>query len=198
MCIRRTWQSRRVVYTKDVIAFSRLEEDVLLEAVPLADVTGIDTMKDVDQNDISKNNFESAVDFTHAFQIRTKKDGFNAGRKYFIQASSEEELTQLVTEISHVANAAVEREAARSRWERMQSKAREFYNNSWFQGVAAFLIVAVLYVRSSRLNPNRALISNLAPRRRTSARLSSKHSASSTYSTGRTAPRPASRTCSIT
>jgi hypothetical protein len=134
------------VYTKDVIAFARLDEDVLLDAVPLAEVTGIDTMQDVDQNDISKNNFESAVDFTNAFQIRTKKDGFNAGRKYFIQANSEEELTQLVAEITHVAKVAVEREAARSKWERMQTRVQIFYNNSWFQGIAAFLIIAVPFL----------------------------------------------------
>jgi hypothetical protein len=127
-----------------VIAFARLEEDVLLDAIPLADVTGIDSMQEVDHNDISKNSFETAVDFTYAFQIRTKKDGFNAGRKYFIQASSDNELSQLVVEISKAAKAAAEREAARSKWERMQSLVREFYNASWFQGAAAFLIIAVL------------------------------------------------------
>jgi hypothetical protein len=127
-----------------VIAFARLDEDVLLDAVPLSEVIGIDCMKEVDQDDVaSKSNFESAVNFTHAFQIRTKKDGFNAGRKYFIQANSDEELTQLVDEISKVAIIAAEREAARSKWEKIQLDVREFYNASWLQGAAAFLIIAV-------------------------------------------------------
>jgi hypothetical protein len=132
------------VYTKDVIAFSRLEEDVLLDAVPLAEVTGIDSMHEVDETDISKSNFELSVDFTHAFQIRTKKDGFNAGRKYFIQASSDEELAQLVAELAQIAMAAAEREVARSKWDRMQRRVRDIYNASWLQGGAAFLIIAVL------------------------------------------------------
>jgi hypothetical protein len=154
----RTWQSRRVLYTRDVIAFARLDEDVLLDAIPLAEVTGIDSMQEVDQNDISKNNFEAAVDFTHAFQIRTKRDGYNAGRKYFVQANSDQELAQLVAEISRVAKVAAEREAARSKWERMQKKVQKIYNHSWFQGVAAFLIIAVLSYMPTAQIPLRAAL----------------------------------------
>ena len=84
------------------------------------------------------------MDFTHAFQIRTKKNGFNAGRKYFIQASSDEELAQLVAELAQIAMAAAEREVARSKWDRMQRRVRDIYNASWLQGGAAFLIIAVL------------------------------------------------------
>jgi hypothetical protein len=154
----RSWQSRRVVYSRDVIAFARLDEDVLLDAIPLAEVIGIDSMQEVDQNDISKNNFEASVDFTHAFQIRTKRDGYNAGRKYFVQANSDQELAQLVAEISRVAKVAAEREAERSKWERMQKKVQKIYNHSWFQGVAAFLIIAVLPFMPTAQIPLRAAL----------------------------------------
>jgi hypothetical protein len=168
--IRRTWQMRRFVYTKDVIAFSRPEEDILLDAVPLAEVIGIDSLKQSD-DDVSINNFEASVDFSHAFQIRTKKDGFNSGRKYFIRTSSDEVMTEIVTEISEIAKAVANKLATKSKWAKIQNRVRLVYNSRIFQGVAAFLIIAVKFWVSCH-SPllMRPLTTSRAPSRRTSAR----------------------------
>jgi hypothetical protein len=133
---------RRVVYTKDVIAFSRPGQEILLDVVPLAEVVGIDSLHEGDE---SKNNFEASVDLSHAFQIRTKKDGFNAGRKYFIQASSDDLVTELISEISQITKAISKGVTAKSKWRKTQKRVRRFYNSKVFQGIATFLIIAVRF-----------------------------------------------------
>ena len=134
---------RRFVYTKDVIAFSRPGEEVLLDAVPMEEVIGIDPFQTSDESEVAKSNFESSLDFTYAFQIRTKKDGFNAGRKYFIQTDSDEVMDELIAEISQIAKAISKRLATKSKWSKVQKRVRRVYNSRVFQGVAAFLIIAV-------------------------------------------------------
>ncbi len=143
----RTWQIRRFVLTKDVIAFSRRGEDVLLDVVPLEDVIGIDPLNATDDSDESKNNnFEASLDFSNAFQIRTKKNGFNAGRKYIIQTSSETAMTELIAEISELMRAISERMATKSKWGKIRKRVGRIYNSSLFQGAAAFLIIAVNFL----------------------------------------------------
>ena len=120
---------------------------MLLDAIPLAEVTSIDSMKDMDQKDIQKqqprNGFEAIIDFTNAFQIRTQKNGQNAGRKDYLRAESEDELTATIDNLSRLAKLAAEKAAARTKWEELQRRVREVYGSSPFQGISAFLIVAV-------------------------------------------------------
>jgi hypothetical protein len=129
--------------TKDVIAFSRVGEDVLLDAVPLAEVIGIDPLQTADTSDESINNFETSVDFSNAFQIRTKKNGFNAGRKYIVQSNSDSMMNELITEMSEIIRVISEKLATKTKWGKVQKRVRRIYDSSLFQGSAAFLIVAV-------------------------------------------------------
>ena len=145
MC--RNWISRRVAYTNEVIAFAKLGEQTLLDAIPLAEVASIEPMKSAEQKETEKsqseNAFEVAVDNSNAIQIRTKRDGHNAGRKYFLQASSAEELIDILSELRVLSKSAIERAEANSKWEKLQERVALIYNSSWFQGIAAFLIIAV-------------------------------------------------------
>ncbi len=90
-----------------------------------------------------QNEFEKAMDFTSAFQIRTKKNGYNAGRKYFIRGDSDQERDELINQLTVLSKIAIARAETATKWERMQSRVRVVYNSSLFQGVAAFLIIAV-------------------------------------------------------
>ena len=143
----RTWRERRVVYTHEVIAFAAVNEGVLLDAIPLSEVISIDLMKDLDPSDEEHqhlhNSFEAAIDFTHAFQIRTHKDGQNAGRKYVLRADSDDQAAMFVSELNHLSRVAAERAVARTRWERIQRRIRKVYDSSVFQGISAILIVVV-------------------------------------------------------
>ena len=142
----RSWQDRRIVCTDEVIAFARVNENVLLDAIPLSEVTNIDLMnaieQDKQQDQLSKG-YGTVIDFTHAFQIRTKKDGQNAGRKYVLRAHSDDEVASIISHLNHLAKKAAKKAAARTRWEKMQQRVRSVYSATWFQGISAFLIIAV-------------------------------------------------------
>ena len=145
--IYRHWQSRRVAYTNEVIAFAKVGQEMLLDAIPLVEVISIETMQTLEHKDteksLSENTFEVVVDISYAFQIRTKKDGYNAGRKYYLQANSDQELADVLSELRSLTKSAVERAEANSKWTQMQERVRLFYNSSLFQAFAAFLIIAV-------------------------------------------------------
>ena len=146
----RNWQDRRVVCTSEVIAFARVNESILLDAIPLSEVTTIDLMKAIEQNDSQqgqqsqlKSDYGIVIDFTHAFQIRTKSDGQNAGRKYVLRADSDNEVATIVSHLNHLAKKAAKKAAAKTTWEKIQQRVRLVYNSAWFQGISAFLIIAV-------------------------------------------------------
>jgi hypothetical protein len=145
--IYRNWQSRRVAFTNEVIAIARVGEQTLLDAIPLAEVTNIETMQNLEHRDneksLSENTFEVAVDNSHAFQIRTTKEGYNAGRKYYLQASSDHEMEEVVRELQSLSRIAIERAEAISKWTKLRERVRLFYHSSRFQALATFLIIAV-------------------------------------------------------
>ncbi len=132
------------MFTNDVIAFAAVDEDTLLDAIPLAEVMGVESLdhKDVQQQQL-KNSFEKAIDFTHAFQIRTLPDGQNAGRKYFLRAESDEQVAALLKLLAQLSQIASDKAASRSRWAKAQRIVRATYTSDMVQSVAALLIIGV-------------------------------------------------------
>ncbi len=145
----RSWQDRRVVYTDEVIAFARVNDNILLDAIPLAEVESIDSMQNLDQTYVQQqqptNNFEAAIDFTFAFQIRTQTGGYNAGRKYVLRAESEEEINSVITDLKEVTRIAAKKAAARSYFRKIQKLVGAAYNSTIFQSISAVLIIAVSF-----------------------------------------------------
>ncbi len=130
-----------------MIAFARAGESILLDVIPLSEVTSIELMMSADQrNDQQEshtNTYDAVIDFTHAFQIRTVKNGQNAGRKYILRASSDEEAAKIVEHLCELKKKAAERAAANSWRERMQLRIRILYRSQLFQAITSTLIVAV-------------------------------------------------------
>jgi hypothetical protein len=168
----RTWRSQRVAITADVIAFAVVGEQTLLDAIPLAEVVGVESLdhKDLEEHQ-PKNSFERIIDFRLSFQIRTLPDGKNAGRKYFLRGESDEQVTKLIRDLIHLAQTASDRAAARSRWAKAQRVVRNAYNSDPIQGAAAFLIIAV------RLRSASARAPQMRPRRARSWRIKARASA---------------------
>ena len=138
-----------MAYTEEVIAFAAVNEGLLLDAIPLSEIISIDLMKDLDQSDEHHhhlhNSYEAAIDFSRAFQIRTHKDGQNAGRKYVLRADTDDQATTFVSELNHLSKVAAERAVARTRWGSIKQRVRNVYDSSVFQGMSAILIVAVRF-----------------------------------------------------
>ena len=129
-------------------------DETLLDVIPLTDVNGVEMMQDSEQEvsrkgkpslqrSFSEITVENVIDFANAFQIRTKKNGYNSGRKYIIKAGSKETLRSLITGIPNFGRAAVLRADAQPIWRRIQQRVRAMYSSSWFQGLTSFLIMAV-------------------------------------------------------
>ena len=129
--------------------FAAVDEDTPLDAIPLSEVMGVESwdQKDVQQQQ-PKNSFEKAIDFTHAFQIRTVPDGQNAGRKYFLRAESDEQVAALTRQLSQLSRVASDKAASRSRWAKAQRTVRAAYTSDLVQSVAALLIIGVRRARA--------------------------------------------------
>ncbi len=109
---------------------------------------GIESLDQSHQKDQQqpKNSFEMIIDFTFNFQIRTQPEGQNAGRKYFLRAESDEQVTALTKELIQLSQIAADKAAARSRWRKTQRIVRTVYTSNIVQSVAAMLIIGVLLV----------------------------------------------------
>ena len=146
----RKWRTRRVVYTNEVLAFADVADNHLLDQIPLGDIIGIQEMtvdSDPRNSQQVESTIETTVDFTNAFQIRTRQDGYNGGRSYFLRMESGGDLATLIQGIVVAAESAARKARARSKFAIAQDRARNLYNSSWFQGTAAFLIIAVSSAR---------------------------------------------------
>ena len=138
---------RRFIFTATEIVFAKLNEDTLLDTIPLVDIVGIETMGGLEKieetKSLSESTIENSVSFVNAFQISTKKEGYNSGRKYFLRLDTDEGPSALISALCSAAAAADRTEEGRSKWLKAQEQVREYYNSNWFQGTATFLIMAV-------------------------------------------------------
>ena len=144
----RNWQDRRVACTEDVIAFACVGDSLLLDAVPLSEVTSVGLMMSNDhhsQQHGPTNSYDNVIDFTHAFQIRTVKNGHNAGRKYILRANTDEEVAKIIGHLGNLAKKAAraEKKAGETCQGMLQRYVRKVYSASWFQAITATLIIAV-------------------------------------------------------
>ncbi len=76
-------------------------------------------------------------------QIITVEEGFNSGRTYYLQASSEDECKDMTEVLKRMAKVARKRAEAKSKFRKIQEKVLKFYDSTPFQCGVAFLIIAV-------------------------------------------------------
>ena len=85
----RSWVPRRIVYTKKVIAFANLNDDEVLDVVPVRDLSILGEIAD-DESQYNAESVENGETSTSAenddsntknvLQIETVQDGYNSGR----------------------------------------------------------------------------------------------------------------------
>jgi hypothetical protein len=163
MCVileicRRAWHRRRIIVSREVIIFSKLEdkeEQNVIDAIPLFEVDFIcnaQSAEDHCQDDYHrKSENEKKADpqmekFRNAFQIRTLLNGYNSGRAYYLKASSEHECAELIKTLTTWTLAAKKAKEAKTRFEKSQERVRVVYRSSFCQSVTALMIVAVLHM----------------------------------------------------
>jgi hypothetical protein len=131
---------RRVVISKDKIAFAFVGEEAQIDHIPFAEVLHVKEMleaaaEEYDDDDASK--------FRNVLQIATKNDGYNSGRIYYLSTDSQETLQELITDLTKKAKTALKQTEARTGFRKLQRRVRKRYDSTQFQGLMALLIAAV-------------------------------------------------------
>jgi hypothetical protein len=143
----RHWQSRRVVITREVIAFAYTGDSNMLDYIPLSEIIGIENLQQDRNQKSSSVLFEKAVSVVNALQIQTAPEGYNSGRKYFLQTETESERDQLVHDLKRRVKRASKELI--SSFKRRQMYVKRIYNSNVVQSFAALLIFLVQSVLTS-------------------------------------------------
>ena len=112
----------------------------MLDFIPLREIVGIENLEQ-DSQKSSKILFEKVVSVNNALQIQTIPDGYNSGRKYFLQAESETERNQLASKLKRLVKIASTELVPP--YERRKLLVKGIYNSNFVQGFAALLIILV-------------------------------------------------------
>jgi hypothetical protein len=147
---------RRLVIGKDMVYFALVDEEAVVDCIPLHEILqikrmGLDGSTEQLNAIHSKGSFTPGAShlqlssnlFVRTVKIETHPDGYNSGRTYYLQASSDEELTRFIGILTDYARDARKRYEAKSVLERSQTKVRKIFHSTIFQCGAAFFILAV-------------------------------------------------------
>ena len=118
------------------MCIAQLNEDAVIDKIPLAEIKLVRGMDNVDGAD------EEAKQ-SNDLMIETHPEGYNSGRTYYLQADSRSSCESIVQTLSQYCTAAHEREHTRSIFAKAQRKVDKVYRSALFQGFFAFLIIAV-------------------------------------------------------
>jgi hypothetical protein len=140
----RKWFMRRVVVTKDIIAFAFVGEEAQIDHIPFAEVLHVKEMAEAATEDYDT---EDNTKFRNVMQIATKNDGFNSGRIYYLSTESQDTLQGLIADLTKKTKKARSQVEARTGFQKLQRRVRKRYDSAHFQGLMALLIAAVRQTR---------------------------------------------------
>ena len=153
----RSWQIKRVVVTKGVIAIGRAddESETLLDAIPFVDIDSIREMLRDDGADLDNQSGK----FLNAFIIRTAPEGHNCGRTYYLQAHTPESYAEITQHLIRNQKEAKKRAQFNTRFTESQYWVRKLFRSQIFQNFAALLITLVFFFtyRSVRFDFQRGI-----------------------------------------
>ncbi len=147
-----------MVVGKDMIYFALLDNDDVIDCIPLHEVTLVKKLGFDGGNEIIQENFQkkslshpggglehlSSDGFLRTLRIDTKLEGYNSGRTYYLKISSETEFSRLAIDLAYYVKDAIKRFEAKTGLEKSQAKVRAMFRSPSFQFAAAFFILAVI------------------------------------------------------
>ena len=147
----RSWDTRRLVFNKKVIAFANVNDDSVLDLVPLREVKNVrdttlqnEIMADEDSEfDGTSVSNEDGPDAKNMFEIETNPEGYNSGRVYQIKAMSAQDFRSIFDNLTKLANTAREEAEAKSRFKKSQQRVGKVFNSNIIQRVLAVLVFGV-------------------------------------------------------
>jgi hypothetical protein len=140
-----------MVFTKQVVAFTRSTNDEIVDAIKLDEVRGIKDNSARDQtgqiNLEPENSNRLIIKSEYAkkmmLQIETTEDGYNAGRIYTIRMKSEREFEAISNDLTRLCRIARDKAETRSKFKQIQVRVSKVFNSNLIQGFLALLIFAV-------------------------------------------------------
>jgi hypothetical protein len=125
--------------------FAHLNEDSVIDKIPLAEVQLVREMDNGDGED-------KEAKHSNDLMIETHPEGYNSGRTYYLQASSRDDCQDIVRILSKSCSAAHEKAHARTIFAQAQRRVGKVYKSTLFQGLFAALIIAVsLFLSASHV-----------------------------------------------
>jgi hypothetical protein len=149
----RLWDRRRINYTKKIISFSNLNDDAVIDAIPLHEVVCIrDTSRlnaifADDTSNINEthetNDDTDAITSKNVFEIETSPAGYNSGRKYQIKAKSAQDFRKIFEDLTRLSASARDDAETKTRFKKSQNRVGKVFNSNPIQRFLAALIFAV-------------------------------------------------------
>jgi hypothetical protein len=145
-----SWQPRRMVFTKNTLAFSRANDDEVVDVVKLHEVQCIkDNFAQDGYMNLASGNEDSKISATKnefakkSFQIETTEEGYNAGRIYVIQMKSEKDFGAVVEDLTRLHKIARDKAEARTKFKRIQDRVSKIFDSNSVQRFFSLMIFTV-------------------------------------------------------
>ena len=161
-----SWISRNILWTKDLLYFSRTSDSTAVDMIPLHEIQSVQAMSAFhgdNQSESKKFDFtrpiirgsfrklssektDSNANLSHyesLIQIQTITNGFNFGRTYYIYVTAEHDRKKMVDDLLSISKLAATRKLAVSRFLSSQVAVRNIYDSSPCQIFVGLLILTV-------------------------------------------------------
>ena len=139
----RRWEARRIIYTKDTLCIAFVGEDTVRDMVPLAEILHIEELSSEFAKELSAPATSNASESLSAnsnssflfrsrstrkvtrvvstiLQIVTKEKGYNSGRTYYLQPSTQQEQEHLLQELAKLSEVARKKAEGKTRFQNSQ------------------------------------------------------------------------------
>ncbi len=129
--------------TKEAIHFAFKGEDEEIDRIPLAEITLINVMIDLDIGAELNDPTVLSAHGEHRIQVSTEPGGYNSGRAYYILTNSELRLDEILRDMRKGVREARKRRDNRTLFQRIQLHTRKIYESSASQALIILLIALV-------------------------------------------------------
>ena len=139
-----------MVIGNDMMYFTLIENGNIVDCIPLAEIMQLKKIGEGNHEGLQQitNMSSSGYDLNERssdriLRIDTNADGYNSGRTYYLQISSEGEFSRLAISLTAYVAIASKRLETKTVLERSQKKVRNVFHSRAFQFAASFFILAV-------------------------------------------------------
>jgi hypothetical protein len=175
-CLFRDWQRRRVIFSSEVVGFSKLHEEVMIDSIKMAEIESVIEIESENESsdrfsaffDFSKRDIEtkeralSSADklnlFCNSIRIETSVEGGNSGRTYYLQCDSKESVHETVRALKFLVKHARLQSVRVTCIPLSRKWVRDCLHSNIFKTLSALVIIAVKFplnqVPVSRFSPN--------------------------------------------